>query len=77
MGAIWHDIKLPSFLGVPPSYSFLDISEIIAPAPESYAEARQRIQRWERKLGAAWYTHNAELAHQFYIAKRPWWLGVC
>ena len=25
MGAIWHDNKMPSFLGIPPSYSFQDM----------------------------------------------------
>ena len=74
MAAIWHDSGAPSFLGIPPSYSFQDVAEIHAPAPESYAESRQRMQRWEKKLGAAYYKHNAQLAYEFWQAKRPWWL---
>ena len=76
MGAIWHDNKMPSFLGIPPSYSFQDIAEIVIPAPESYAEARARMQAWERKMGGAWFQHNAELAHVLWERKKPWWLSL-
>ena len=77
MGAIWHDHKQPSFLGIPPSYSFQDVAEIHIEAPVPYAQARARLQRWERKMGAAWFKQNADLAQRFYLAKRPWWITVC
>lgn len=74
MSAIWHDHGMPSFLGIAPRFSFIDIAEIVAPAPEQYAEARERLQRWERKMGAAWYKNNARLSYDIWQTKRPWWL---
>ena len=76
MTAIWHASGAPSFLGIAPSFSFQDVAEIVAPAPRSQQEARARMRRWERRLGAVWYQHNAALARQFYDAKRAWWLTV-
>ena len=75
MTAIWHDTGAPSFFSVPPSFSFQDIAQIVAPAPTSYELYRAKLQRWERRLGAAWYVNNANLAHQFYLSKREWWLN--
>ena len=75
MTAIWHDHGQPSFLGVPPSFSFQDVAEIHIEAPQAYAQARARLQAWERRLGAAFYAHNAALANRFYLAKREWWLN--
>lgn len=74
MGAIWQDHGQPSFLGVPPSYSFQDVAEIVVPAPASYEVARARMQAWEQRLGAAFYQHNAERAYALWQVKRPWWL---
>jgi hypothetical protein len=74
MGAIWHDTGAPSFLGLPPSYSFHDLAEIVVPAPASYEQARARLQAWERRLGGAFYSHNAERAYELWQLKRPWWL---
>ena len=74
MSAIWHDHGQPSFLGIGPKFSFFDVAEIHAPAPEQYAEARARMQAWERKMGAGYFQHNAKLAWEFWQTKRPWWL---
>lgn len=74
MSAIWHDSKMPSFFGIPPSYSFQDIAEIVQPAPATYEVARARMQAWERRLGAVFYQHNAELAYAMWQLKKPWWL---
>lgn len=74
MSAIWHDHGLPSFMGAGPRYSFFDVAEIFAPAPEAYAEARERMQRWERRMGAAYYQHNAKMAWDNWQRHRPWWL---
>lgn len=74
MGAIWHDHGKPSFLGIPPSFSFQDIAEIVVPAPASYEQARAKMQAWERRLGAAFYRNNAARAHALWELKRPWWL---
>lgn len=74
MSAIWHDHGLPSFMGVGPRYSFFDVAEIFAPAPEQYAEARARMQAWERRVGAVYLQHNAEWAHKMWMLHRPWWL---
>lgn len=63
-------------MGMGPRFSFFDIAEIVVPAPESYAEARARLQRWERKMGAGYYQHNAELAYIFWQHKKPWWLSL-
>ncbi len=76
MTAIWHDSGLPSFLGAPPRFSFQDIAEIVQPAPATYEAARYKYIKWERKMGAAYFRHNAYLAHQFYMAKRAWWLSL-
>lgn len=73
MGAIWYDHGQPSFLGIAPSFSFIDVAEVIAPAPESYAEARQRLQAWERKVGAVYMRHNAAMAYFAWQAKKPWY----
>jgi hypothetical protein len=74
VAAIWHDHGLPSFLGAGPRYSFFDVAEIVEVAPAEYEAARLQLQAWERKLGSGWYQHNAELAHAFYVRKKPWWL---
>lgn len=76
MTAIWHENQL-GVLGFAPSFSFQDVAEICAPAPLSQQEASARLRRWERRLGSAWYAHNAFLARQFYEKKRPFWLTVC
>lgn len=74
MGAIYHDSGLPSFIAPGPKFSFFDVTEIHQAAPESYEEARVRLQAWECRFGAVWYRHNANLAHQFWQLRRPWWL---
>jgi hypothetical protein len=74
LSAIWHDHGLPSFLGTAPRFSFFDVAEIVQPAPAVYEARRERMQRWERKMGAGWFQHNAELAKVFWQMKRPWWL---
>lgn len=74
MSALWHDHGLPSFLAAGPLFSFHEVAEVVAPCPETYATARARLQRWERKMGAAYFKHNADLARQFWLAQRPWWL---
>lgn len=74
VSAIWHDHGMPSFLGIAPSYSFFDVAEIVEREPQTHAEWRAQMQCWERKFGHGWYQHNAQLAWQFWRAKRPWWL---
>lgn len=74
MSAIWHDTGAPSFLSNAPQFSFLDVAEIVEPAPAAYAEARARMQAWERKMGGAYYQHNAALAWTFFQMKKAWWL---
>jgi hypothetical protein len=76
MAAIWHQSAYPPIFHPPPMFSFRDVAEIVAPAPEDYAEARASMQAWERKMGAAWYQHNANLAHAFWEMKKPWWLSL-
>lgn len=74
MAAIWHASAAPSFLAPPPSFSFHDIAQLVVPAPASYELARARYGAWERRMGGAWFQHNAQLAQQFWQAKKPWWL---
>ena len=74
MGAIWHDSKLPSWMAAGPQFSFVDVVEIVQPAPATYEAARAQMQAWERKLGAVFYQHNAERAYEMWQLKRPWWL---
>ena len=72
MSAIWHDSGLPSFIGAGPRFSFFDVAEIVQPAPESYIEARAKLQHWERKFGVVWYQHNARLAYFMWQRNKPW-----
>jgi hypothetical protein len=74
VGAIWHDTGSPSWLAAGPQFSFQDVAEIVEPAPAAYAEARAHLQRWERRLGAAFYRDNARRARELWLMKRPWWL---
>lgn len=74
MSAIWHEPNTPSWIAAGPEFSFYDVAEIVAPAPESYVEARKLLQAWERKFGAAWYQDNAQRSWVVWQAKRPWWL---
>ena len=74
MAAIWHDTKMPSWLAAGPQFSFHDLAEIVQPAPATYEQARKRMQAWERKLGAVFYQHNAELAMTWFQRKMDWWL---
>lgn len=74
MSAIWHDPQAPLWLSGGPKFSFVDIAEIVQPAPAAYEEARARLQAWERKFGAAWYQDNARRARELWEVKKPWWL---
>lgn len=74
MAAIWHESNTPSWLGVGPSYSFVDLPEIHQVAPASYEAARAEMRAREMLLGAEWFQHNTELAHTFWERKKPWWL---
>ena len=74
MSAFWHDDGQPSFMGAPPSFSFLDVAEIVQPAPQTYEEARAKLRRWERKFGVVWYQDNAKRAYELWQMKKPWWL---
>jgi hypothetical protein len=74
MSAIWYDHKMPSFLGIAPSYSFHELPEIHQEVPTPYAAAMAEIKAREMLLGAGWVEHNTELAHRFWEHKKPWWL---
>lgn len=74
MSAIWHESAFPDWIPAGPQFSFHEVAEIVVPAPASYAEARARMQAWERKMGAVYLQHNAQLACAFWQANRPWWL---
>lgn len=73
MSAIWHDHGQPSFLGMPPSFSFVDVAEIHAIAPQQYKEARAKLQAWERRMGATYMRHNAEMSYFAWQRKKPWY----
>lgn len=74
MSAIWYDHKMPSFLGIAPSYSFHELPEIHQEAPTPYAVAMQELKIREKLYGAQWFKHNAELAHVLWERKKPWFL---
>lgn len=74
MPAIWHDHGQPSFFGFGPRFSFFDVADIVAQEPQSHAEWRAELQRWERRLGGAFYQDNARRAWEIWQMKRPWWL---
>ncbi len=75
MTAICHASPV-GVLGFAPSFSFQDVVEICVPAPRSQQEAQDRMRRWERRLGATWYAHNASVAREFYEMKCPFWLTM-
>jgi hypothetical protein len=76
MGAIWHDSGVPGFLAPAPRFSFHELPEIHQEAPASYRAAMEELRALEMARGAGWDKHNAELAHSFYMMKRPWWLNL-
>ena len=76
MSAIWIDSKQPSFLGIAPSFAFHELAEIHAFAPATYEVSRMELQWVDEKRGPQWNIYNAEVAHGFYIRKRPWWVTV-
>lgn len=68
---------MPSFLGIAPSFSFYEATQIIEPveiACPAYAAAMAEIRIREKLIGENWFKHNTELAHAFWEMKRPWWL---
>ena len=65
---------MPSWAGGVISYSFDGSPEIHAEAPQAYEAAMEEIHLRERLLGKEWFKHNAELAHDFYEMKKPWYL---
>ena len=73
MSVIWHDSGAPSFMSNAPAFSFYDVAEICEPAPASWQEQRERFRAFEKKMGGAWYRHNAYLAWTFYQMKKEWW----
>ena len=76
MSAIWHEPNSPSWLAAGPQFSFFDIAEIVQPAPASYEQARELLQAWERRLGAVFYQHNAELAWTHWQIHKPWYCNL-
>ena len=74
MAAIWHDSGSPSWLGIPPSFSFHDLPEIHQLAPIEYQQAMKEIHEMERRMGVAYYWHNADLAYSWFKRKQPWYL---
>lgn len=74
MSASWHDDDKPSFLGFAPQFSFYELPEIHQEAPTPYQAAMEEIRIREKLFGRQWFQHNAELAHQFWEMKKPWWL---
>jgi len=62
-GALERDLAyhgLPSFVAAAPRFSFFDVAEIFRASAGSLAEARERMQRWERRMGAAIYQYIRE-----------------
>lgn len=76
MSAIWHDSGLPSFLGVPPSFSFYEQAVVEMPAPISYQVAQQYLRFVQRSFGENFRYECARRAHEVYQRKRPWWVTV-
>ena len=74
MSAIWHDSGTPSFLSPKQNFSFHELPGYVQEAPDAYQAAMADLRVREMLLGTEWYTHNAWLAHEFYMAKRSWWL---
>lgn len=76
MSSIWHDSKLPSFLGVPPSFSFYEQAQVEIPAPTEWAMAQKYRHAMQWELGPDFHWEVFKRAHEVYLSKRPWWLGV-
>lgn len=74
MSAIWHDSKLPSFLGVPPSFSFYDQAQIEEPAPIEYSLAQQYRHFIQKDFGPNFHYDVGKRAHEVYLSKREWWV---
>lgn len=75
MPAIVYDQpECSSILGLPPSYSFHELAEIVAEAPLKYAIAKRHYEERSLRLGEAFYRRNEELAQRAWAAHRPWWL---
>ena len=74
MSAIWHDHGKPSFFGFAPSFSFYELAEVHQEAPTPYAAAMREMKIREEILGQKYYQDIAELGHDFFEMKRPWWL---
>jgi hypothetical protein len=77
VSAIWHDQNLPSFLGIPPSFSFYDQAQVEQPAPISYQVAQRFRESAQFPLGPNFRQEIARRAREVWGVKRPWWLGVC
>ena len=73
MSAIWHDHGMPSFLGVPPSFSFHELAEVIEFAPIGYEVAMMKLREADLLHGEAWIKHNAKRAYYNYRMKRAWY----
>lgn len=76
MSSIWHDHGKPSFLGIPPSFSFHELAEIHQEAPAAYIAVMEDLRVREKLYGASWFQHNTELSHIFWEAKKPWWINL-
>jgi hypothetical protein len=73
LSAIWRDSGQPSFLGIGPRFSFYELAEAHQEAPSPYQAAMEDMRIREQLLGGEWFRHNTDLAHQFWLMKRPWW----
>lgn len=65
---------LPGLLPERLGFSFYDPPQIIAECPIGYAAAMAEIKARDTLLGVGWLRRNAELAHEFWDRKKPWWL---
>jgi len=73
MAGMWHESSVPGFFATRPMFSFHELPEIHQEAPAAYAAAMSEIRAREMVLGAGWFRNNAEVAHEWWERKRPWW----
>lgn len=67
---------MPGFLAPAPRFSFHELPEIHQEAPAAYAAAMAEIRARELALGAGWFRHNAERAHELWELRKPWYCSL-
>ena len=78
MPSIWHDHGMPSFLGIPPSYSFFDQAEVVIVVPENYTSPfyMKAWKEWHEPWRQQMHFACIDKAQVIWQRNKPWYCNL-